>query len=129
MSNEMFLQSITAIYAVCNGARLLSYVPQIIAVARENSGAHAISLISWIFWLLSHAATALYCATVVHDPLLAGMMSGNAVGCLGVVMLTTIKRKRYGWVRERGANTANAIESSPSWRPSRSAGRVAGQRL
>lgn len=97
MSNALFLQTVTAIYTLCNAARLLSYVPQIIAVARENSGAHAISLASWIFWSISHAATALYCATVVHDPLLAGMMWGNTAGCFGVVMLTMLKRRRYGW--------------------------------
>ena len=101
MSNDLMMQSITAIYAVCNALRLLSYVPQIVAVAREDSGAHAISLTSWIFWLLSHAATALYCATVVNDPLLAGMMWGNTAGCLGVVLLTTLKRQRYGWARAR----------------------------
>lgn len=50
MSNDLILQLITAIYALCNTARLLSYVPQVVAVARENSGAHAISLTSWLFW-------------------------------------------------------------------------------
>ena len=101
MSNDLFLQGITAMYAVCNAARLLSYVPQIIAVARDNAGAHAISLASWLFWLLSHAATALYSAVVVKDALLAGMMWGNAVGCLGVVILTLAKRQRHGWARQR----------------------------
>lgn len=101
MSNDLILQSITAIYAICNAMRLLSYVPQIVAVARENSGAHAISLASWLFWVLSHAITAVYCAAVVKDPLLAGMMWGNAAGCLGVVVLTAMKRQRYGWARAR----------------------------
>ena len=65
MTQELLLQSITAIYALCNAARLLSYVPQIVVVARECSGAHALSLISWTFWSFSHAVTAIYCATVV----------------------------------------------------------------
>ena len=101
MSNDLVLQSITAIYALCNAARLLSYVPQIVAVARETSGAYAISLVSWLFWLLSHVATALYSAVVVKDALLAGMMWGNAAGCLGVVLLTTVKRRQHGWLRAR----------------------------
>ncbi len=93
MSNELVLLAITAIYTVCNALRLLSYVPQMVAVARENSGAHAVSLISWSFWMLSHAATALYCATVVKDPLLAAMKWGNTAGCVGVVVaLTMVKR-------------------------------------
>ena len=57
MSNELVLQVITGIYVACNTVRLLSYVPQIVAVARENSGAHAISLVTWLFWTLSNATT------------------------------------------------------------------------
>lgn len=99
MHGDVALQSITAVYAVCNALRLLSYVPQIVAVARENSGAHAISIASWLFWMLSHAVTAVYGNTVLNDLLLASMMWGNAAGCLGIVVLTVAKRQRYGWIR------------------------------
>ena len=101
MSQELIVQSLTAIYAVCNAARLLIYVPQIVAIAREQSGAHAISMFSWIFWSFSHAVTAVYCHIVVNDPLLSSMMWGNAFGCLAVVVLTAAKRRRYGWSCER----------------------------
>lgn len=99
MSGELTLQAITTIYAVCNALRVLSYVPQILAVARENSGAHAISLASWLFWFVSHAVTAVYGAAVLNDPLLAGMMWGNAAGCLAIAAITITKRRRYGRVR------------------------------
>ena len=107
MSQELLLQSITAIYAVCNVVRLLFYVPQIVAVARECSGAHAISIVTWTFWSLSHAVTAVYCYAIVHDALLGFMMWGNAFGCFAVVVLTTAKRQRYGWRRE-GPRTSPA---------------------
>lgn len=99
MSNDLILHSITGVYVACNGVRLLSYVPQIVAVARERSGAHAISLFTWFFWTLSNAATALYCSSVVNDLLLAGMMWGNAAGCIAIASLTVMKRQRYGWAR------------------------------
>lgn len=99
MSNALLLQLITGIYVACNAVRLLSYVPQIIAVARENSGAHAISLVTWLFWTLSNASTAVYCSTVINDVLLTSTMWGNAAGCLAVASLTVMKRQRYGWVR------------------------------
>ncbi len=35
MTQELILHSITAIYAVCNVVRLLFYVPQMLAVARD----------------------------------------------------------------------------------------------
>ena len=101
ISQELILQSITAIYAVCNAVRLLIYVPQIVAIARERSGAHAISMFSWIFWSFSHAVTAVYCHIIVNDPLLGSMMWGDAFGCLAVVVLTAAKRRRYGCNCER----------------------------
>lgn len=99
MSNDLILNAITGIYVACNAVRLLSYVPQIVAVVREPSGAYAISLFTWFFWTLSNAASAVYCSTVVNDFLLTGAMWGNAVGCFAVASLTFMKRQRYGWTR------------------------------
>lgn len=100
MAQDLLLQSITTVYVACNAVRLLSYVPQIAAVARERSGAHAISLATWWFWTVSNAATAIYCSTVISDILLASTMWGNAVGCMAVASLTVMKRQRYGWRRD-----------------------------
>jgi len=95
MSNELLLQSITGIYAVCNAVRLLMYVPQMVAVMRDRCGAHAISLITWTYWSFSHAVTAVYCHVMANDLMLAGVMWGNAAGCLAVVALTMKKRQQY----------------------------------
>ncbi len=99
MSNDLLLQLVTGVYVACNAARLLAYVPQIVAVARENSGAHAISLVTWLFWTVSNISTAVYCATITMDALLTSMMCGNAAGCFAVASLTVMKRQRYGWAR------------------------------
>ena len=108
MHGDLALQAITAIYAVFNTVRLVSYVPQISAVARESTGAHAISLTSWLVWTMTHAVTAVYGATVLGDPLLASMMCGNVAGCFAVVALTVSKRRRYGWVRHASPAQAAA---------------------
>lgn len=94
MPHDLLLQLLTACYAVCNAMRLLFYVPQMVAVVRDPSGAHAISLVTWGFWSFSHAVTAVYCHAVANDLLLAGMMWGNAAGCFAVVGLTVMKRRR-----------------------------------
>lgn len=102
MTQETILHLITAVYAVSNVGRLLFYVPQLLAVSRDPSGACAISLSTWTFWTLSHAATTVYCGTVVDDPLLAVMMLGNTLGSCAIVVLTA--RKRFGQGRMRATD-------------------------
>jgi hypothetical protein len=92
---------ITAIYATCNAIRLLSYGPQVVAIAREQSSVRAISLCTWSFWSFCHAVTAVYCYTVAADVLLSIMMCGNAIGSGIIVTLTTMKRFRHS---SRGAH-------------------------
>ena len=87
---------ITAIYTICNALRVLSYGPQMLAIAREQSSVRAISLCTWTFWSLCHAVTAVYCYAVAADVLLSVMMCGNALGSGVIVILTTMKRLRYG---------------------------------
>lgn len=93
MSTELFLSALTALYAACSALRLVAYLPQLIAIARDRSGAHAISLLTWTFWGFSHAVTALYSALLLGDALLAGMMVGNALGCAAVTGVTMIRRR------------------------------------
>jgi len=94
MTNELMLQWITGVYAVCNVVRLVFYVPQLIAVMRDPAGACAISLSTWTFWSFSHAVTTVYCGAVVNDLLLAAMMLGNTLGSCAIVALTA--RRRFG---------------------------------
>lgn len=90
---------VTTIYAGCSAVRILFYVPQMLAVARERSAAHAVSIVSWTFWSISHAATAVYALVVTHDALLGAMMWCNTAGCGAIVALTAMKRRRFGWSR------------------------------
>jgi hypothetical protein len=99
MTQEMWLHSITAIYAGCNVVRLLFYVPQMLAVMRDPLGAGAISLSTWTFWTFSHAVTTVYCGMVVNDSLLAVMMLGNTLGSCAIVALTA--HKRFVFARSR----------------------------
>ena len=87
---------VTATYAVFSALRVLFYVPQIVAIAKENSPVHAISLTTWGFWSFSHAVTSTYAYVVANDALLGAAMSVSAMGSLTIVLLTMRKRCRYG---------------------------------
>lgn len=88
------------------GIRILSYLPQILRVARDHNGASAISYTTWSTWTLANLATASYAAVNLRDPYLAGVSCIYAACCALVLSLTVVKRsghrRKHGIV---GGNT------------------------
>jgi hypothetical protein len=85
---------IAAAFGFFNLLRLVSYVPQIAAVARDESGAAAISISCWVIWICANASTALYAGINLGDVPLALVSIFNAACCASVLSLAIYKR--YG---------------------------------
>jgi hypothetical protein len=83
---------ITAAFGIFNALRLVSYIPQIVAVARDRHGAEAKSLSCWSIWVGANATAALYAWVNVGDAVLALTSGFNTVCCLTVVALALHKR-------------------------------------
>ena len=90
------LSGIAWFYFVTNAARVVTYVPQILAVWRCRDGAHTISLLTWGSWVLSHATAMLYGTLVVKDPFFVLVSFVNLVCCGAVTVIAARRRGLLG---------------------------------
>lgn len=79
-------------FGVFNALRLVSYFPQIVAVARDRHGAQAISVSCWSIWIGANTSASLYAWVNVGDAVMALTMGFNAICCTTVVTLALCKR-------------------------------------
>jgi DMSO reductase anchor subunit len=97
-------------FGVFNLLRLGSYLPQIVAVARDRHGATSISFSCWLTWIGANASTALYAGVNVGDTKLCLINAFNAICCAVVLLIAVYKRARTS---ARGRSlTAPAYQSS-----------------
>jgi hypothetical protein len=72
----------------------LAYVPQILCVSRDRTGAASVSLMTWGLFCLANVTTVFY-GLSSGDRVLAGIFLLNAIGCVIIVALILEKRIKY----------------------------------
>jgi hypothetical protein len=103
-------------FATLSGLRTISYVPQIVRIARDRNGASAISYPTWLLWTGAHASTGLYAAMNLNDVWLAVGSSIYALCCMVVIALTAFKRLVHRRTKDvRTSLTSRGDESDPAW--------------
>jgi hypothetical protein len=110
----MQLEEMTlALFAACNGVRLLAYLPQVYKAATDKNGASAISRTTWSLFLVAHLSTIAYALVNRSDPWLALCFTGNALCCLVIVAVAW----RKGRCRASPACAGHSAQHLESLKP------------
>ena len=90
------LDFLTVTYGFFNRLRLMSYAPQLVLLARDKSGAKAISLSSWLIWTGANFTTAVYAWVRLADVPLSLLNAFNTGCCATMLVLLIYKRTTVG---------------------------------
>lgn len=85
-------------FLLTNLARILAYLPQIIAIARDAGPAKAVSGATWSLFLVSNLTSALYAATISADLAMTIAFAANTACCALIVGLLCWKRRNRATV-------------------------------
>jgi hypothetical protein len=92
----MAVEEITlALFAACNSARVVAYVPQILKAANDKNGASSISFMTWFLFLLAHLSTVAYALINRSDWGLASCFAVNAACCAAILVVAHWKRRNH----------------------------------
>lgn len=83
-------------FAITNGLRVIAYLPQIIRLVRDETGAAGVSCCTWFLFLVSNISTATYAALVLSEPWMTVVFTANTVCSAAIFALATLKRRRLG---------------------------------
>jgi hypothetical protein len=107
----MFSTILTKLYPVCGVVLIASYLPQIRVVWADTSGARAVSLVAWGFWVMTSAISSLYAWLVVADFAFTCVSLGSLLGSSGV--LGAALWRRFGCHQQlHGARPGAALGQS-----------------
>lgn len=98
---------IVAAFSFFNTIRVVSYVPQMVRIARDTNGATAVSFLTWTLWACANGSTAAYAGVIIGDRALCLVSSINTLCCAIVICQTIYKRHRW----------RAAQDGARSWQP------------
>jgi hypothetical protein len=84
-----------AAFTLCNSVRVLAYLPQVLKAVRDDTGAKAISQITWWLFLASHLATAAYALVNKGDWAMGAIFLGNAAGSAAILLAAAWRQSQH----------------------------------
>jgi hypothetical protein len=93
------------LFTVFNALRVVSYLPQMYKIARDTTGAAAISYSTWILWTGANGSTAIYSLINLGDITMTWINELNTLCCTAVITLTAFKRAGFAEARALSCTT------------------------
>lgn len=94
LADAPMLSLVAWAYLATNSARILTYVPQLVAAWRCTDGARALSLWTWGSWMVSHVTALAYGTLVLADAFFVVITLINLLGCGAVTAIVAMHRWR-----------------------------------
>jgi hypothetical protein len=92
----MGLAEITlALFAAFNSIRIIAYIPQIVKLITDRTGASSISFLTWGLFLAANVSTVAYALVNRSDWTLAAYFSVYAACCAAILVLAYAKRRSH----------------------------------
>lgn len=79
-------------FLLTNVARVLAYLPQIVAIARDEGRARAVSCATWSLFFVSNFSSALYAGLLSADLAMTLAFAANTTCCAAIVGMLCWKR-------------------------------------
>jgi hypothetical protein len=95
MPYPLSIDIVAVAFGAFNILRIAFYLPQIVAVARDQHGALAISFSCWTVWVCAYVSTGIYAWERLGDSSLVLVTGTNAACCVIVLALTAYKRATH----------------------------------
>lgn len=84
-----------ALFAFCNSIRIVAYIPQIVRLVTDTTGASSISFLTWGLFLTANMSTVAYALVNRSDWTLAAYFSVYAACCATILALAYWKRRSH----------------------------------
>lgn len=85
--------AITFTFLVTNTARVLAYLPQIVAIARDEGRAKAVSGSTWSLFFVANLSSTLYAGLLSGDSTMMIAFAANTACCASIVATLCWKRR------------------------------------
>jgi len=91
-TNREFLKFL---YIASGSLIVLVYIPQIIRLLKDKTGAYSISLVSWASWAVLRIPAMMYALAVTNDIIMFLIVGGDLLGRIGVFGIASWKKKDF----------------------------------